>query len=279
MKKILMLSFVISAACALITLPVMASPFPDNVANDVYGVIQGGMVNGIPTAKDDNDNGPDINDAVNRLQGTALGRNKDVDPQFIDWDSVWKTTNQTVSVVFIGSSASFSNTIGAYTDIGTGSVQTPPILGPVTGFGFAGDGTQGSPYPAAQGDLNIGTQLGWRLNVSGPSVWDYFSEPGLNHTGFDHMMTFDLPGADGTTIWVDMGMGSGPEILALNDPYLITWEDLEVFPGTPPTLGDDDYDDMMFLVDNVVPIPVPPTMLLLASGLIGLVGLRRKLKK
>jgi hypothetical protein len=279
MKKLIILSFVISAACALITLPVSASPFPENVANDVYGVIQGGVINGTPTANDNNDSEPDISDAVTRLEGTAYSRNTDVDPLFVEPDYVWETTDDIVSVVLIGSSAIFDNTVGAYTGLGTGGGQTD-ILGPLTGFDFAGDGTMADPYPAAQANLGAGVQFGWFLNVSGWRDWDYFSEPGLNleDDGLDHMMTFRLPEAAGTTIYIETGAGVSE--LTLNDPYLIAWEDLPLFRDeTPPTLGDDDYDDMMFLVDNVVPIPIPPTMLLLASGLIGLVGLRRKLKK
>ena len=59
---------------------VVAGPFPPNVANDVYGVAQGGVVNGIPTANDLNDGVPDIFDAINLIQGSALTRNVGADP-------------------------------------------------------------------------------------------------------------------------------------------------------------------------------------------------------
>ncbi len=112
--------------CNVVTASVYSVP----VATDVYGVAQGGVVNGIPTAHDDNDPIPDINDAINLLQGSALARNVDADPLFVAADEVWTELNGTIAL--IGLSAGFSNTAGVYTDLGVGAVKTP-VLGPYSG--------------------------------------------------------------------------------------------------------------------------------------------------
>jgi len=214
--------------------------FSSNVANDVYS----GVVNGIPTARDNYEVGQDINDAVNLIQGTGYARNSEVDPLFVEPDYAWRELNGTV--MLIGVSAGYSNTTGVYTDIGVGAVQTP-LLGPFSGFGFAGDGTAANPFPAAATSLGTGSLFGWYLNANG--VTDYYSESTLNPSGLDHLMTFDLPNANGKTIYIDTGAGATP--VTLNDPYLLAWEDLD-WDGS--TLGDEDYNDMIYLVDKVSPV-------------------------
>jgi len=258
----LIMTLVLLGTCSL----AVAGPFPPNVTNDVYGLAQGGTVNGIPTANDRNDSGPDICDAVNRLLGTAYPRNYAVDPLFFEPDAVW--TNMSGMVALIGLSAGNSNTLGVYTDLGAGAVKTP-LLGPFSGFGFTGDGSAGNPYPAALTGLAGGTSFGWYLNSSGAN---YYSEPALNGSGWDHVMTFDLPGLNGTSLYVNYG--SGPVQIVLNDPYLIAWEDLG---WTGSTLGDEDYDDMMYMIDRVAPIPAPGAILLGAIGA-GVVGCLRRRK-
>ncbi len=131
---------IVASVILVICTGAYATPFTPAVAGDVYGVAQGGAVNGIPTARDNNDGIPDINDAINLVQGSALLRNKDADPLFVEPDYVWKQLDGTI--VLIGLTAGNLNTIGYYTDLGTGAVQTP-LLGPFSGFGFAGP-----PFPA-----------------------------------------------------------------------------------------------------------------------------------
>jgi hypothetical protein len=242
----------------------VAGSFPSTVANDVYAVAQGGTVNGTPTANDDNDGVPDIHDAINQLLGTSYSHNYAVDPLFVEPDEVW--TNVTGVVALIGLSAGNSNTLGVYTDLGVGAVKTA-VLGPYSGFGFTGDGTIANPYPAAMTGLSSDTQFGWYLNSSGAN---YYSESALNGNGLDHMMTFDLPGLEGKSLYIDAG--NGPWQITLNDPYLICWEDL---PWSGGYLGDEDYDDMMYIID-VARVPLPGAILL---GVIGLSCAGYRLKR
>jgi len=245
----------------------MTAPFSYDVTNDVYS----GVVNNIPTANSNNDGIPDIYDAINRIQGTSYADNKDVDHLFVEPDYLWLGGGNG-TVVLIGLTAGYSNTLGYYTDPGTGNSKTD-IIGPYSGFGFLGDGTLTNPYPAAPISVSSGSLFGWYLHANQSTY--YYSEPGLNPNGYDHLMTFALPDAVGEKVYVDYG--NGPEEYIFNNPYLLAWEDLP-WDSDTLTLGDDDHDDMIYIVDKVAPVPIPPTILLLGSGLLGFGLLSRRRK-
>jgi len=264
--------FLLALVLFIMPAAVTAGPFTPTIANDTYDTTP----DEIPTANDNDDGTPDIFQAINRLLGTSYVSNADIDPYFVEPDYVWQQTLTDGQVALIGMTAGNSNTLGYYTDLGIGD-NKGQIIGPYSGiYNFLAAGTEEDPYPAAVFNVGVGTDFGWYLLSSG-SV--YYSEPGLNpgipgtNEGLDHMMTFYLP--DLKYVWVDYGNGIGAEKLTLNDPFLMTWEDL---PYTSGKLGDEDYDDMIYLFDRIAPIPEPTTVLLFGAGLIGLWISRKKFK-
>lgn len=279
-KNVAILSMTAAAVFGLCSMA-FALPFTSKVANDDYAIKQGGVNNGIPTANDDNDGIPDINDAINKLLGTSYARNTDVDDRFVSNDELWELVdkkngrNETGMVALIGLTASYKNTLGIYNHVGDSIVKTS-LLGPYSGFGFLGNGTKNNPYPGVQILPNTPEPFGWYLNVNGGT--NYYSEASLNAGGFDHMMTFALPELKDAAIWVAVN-GKSTKMKFKSDAYLLAWEDL---PYSNGRLGDEDYDDMMYVVGRleVAATPEPSTVLLLGLGIAGLGIVRaRRMKK
>ncbi len=245
-------------------------PFTASMLSDSYDA----SPDSVSTPNDQSDPGSgtfpgpqQLFNAVNLLTGSSYTKNQDIDfKQYTAPDSIWKDKGNAV-FSFVSVTALNSNTLYVY------NTATPtilnPILGSFTGFGFSGDGTSVNPFLAATSPFAPGTEFGFTMESLGgypAGTWD--SDPTLNADGLDHMLTYKLTDLIGQTYYTTDEFGN-VTARTYTDPYLIGWEDLAL--SSDSKLGDEDHNDLVFVVDNGAPVAVPEpgtTALFLVGGLV-----------
>lgn len=211
------------------------------------------------------------------LAALGLTSNKDTDSiQVLGPNAYWhEISGPGLSGDFaaVSITAAAVNTLGVFKfgDLGSLTFVVPPQ----TGATFLGTGTFLDPYPGGinpfPGD-NFGFALKSKKGLNPEKKW--YSDPTLNLDGLDKMLAFYLPQLDGKEAWIDLDDNgtADSKITFSKDTYVLAWEDLEVTAGT----YDGDYNDTIFLVTRITPVPEPMSMFLLGSGFLGLAGVRRR---
>ena len=94
----------------------------------------------------------------------------------------------------------------------------------------------------------------------------FYSEQSKNADGVDHMITFAGNGSE------LLNLGGFPSSFETGE-YILAWEDLDC----SVTTCDNDFNDMVVLVESVYAVPNPGTVLLFGLGLFGIgIASRRK---
>ena len=284
------------SALATIYSVATASGYSDAMANDLYN---GNTKNGIPTP---NSTGvlSEVTGGTYDLFGAAdllthykfgFSSNQALDSHLVGGSSFATKPGQLVSFFVLGRGALNIDTLGYYqrTLNGATVVKSNPLVAGVSGFDFTGTGMKAAPFQAVDFNAPTGSGIGWYLDVKdwrNGVTTTFYSEAALNSDGYNHMITYALPELKGLTSWIKDSTGKSVQHTFSDNAYLIGFKDRTDAPSNTPgygiTLGDDDYNDIMILVDGNTFVSAPPmvpepaTFVLVGAGLAGLWVMSRR---
>jgi hypothetical protein len=211
-------------------------------------------------------NGPSLQNILNGITNDGSSSVSTVNDQ-VAADKYWQLTASGTSaatmIIEVAGNAS-SNVFGIY-DLADPSKKVTLFGGAATG------GDQAAVSIKANGAVYInfvntgvtfsGSTFGYFLQGPGGT---FYSDNALNPGGADHLVSYAGKG-DLVTL-----PGLFPGTWTSNE-YVLGWEDLAA--------GDNDFDDMVVMVESVQPVPEPTTMGLMGLGLLGLMFAARRNKK
>jgi hypothetical protein len=142
-------------------------------------------------------------------------------------------------------------------------------------LGPAGANTKAAVTFDAAGNMTI-------TQVSGPSgAVNAGTFTGINASGFGF---YEQPTGDAGVAYYSLDQLNGglAQVLAFRElaanRWTLAFEDTARLNATGGPNGDYDYNDFIFQIESITPVPEPMTLLLLGLGVVGLAGIRRKFK-
>lgn len=214
------------------------------------------------------------------LDDITIGGNSsvDVNADQLGFDTTWAIAGAdgSVSTVVIELAGwANSNTFGVY-DAANSANMVQIFDGAATTGSQAvlSIGADGSVYIGGT-DSTIdfaGNAFGYYLDAThaGDAGGLWYSDTNHNTDGQDHMAAYQGTGVDTIKIGsLAAGLwGVGEYALAFEDLNHSQWS------GSEP-----DFNDLVVMVASVNPVPIPGSLLLLGSGIVGLIGFGKRMRK